>query len=83
VTLPAFTAARRRVRSTATAARPLLSIDISCLQGAQQKTHKPVRLSIDGTDRRTKGRTDAQPLYKPCCAYSVNNSLSNRQFPAT
>jgi len=48
MTLPAFEAERRR----------LLSIDISCLRGAQQQTrHTPLLLSIDGTDRQTDGRS--------------------------
>jgi len=48
MTRPAFAAERRRV----------LSIDISCLRGAQQQTRRTPRLllSIDGTDRRTDGR---------------------------
>jgi len=46
-TLPAFAAERRH----------LLSIDISCLYGAQQQTLRtPLLLLIDGTDRRTDGR---------------------------
>jgi len=33
---------------------PQLSIDIACLQGAQQQTRQlPLLLSTDGTDRRT------------------------------
>jgi len=41
------------------AARSQLSIDICCLQGAQQQTRRtPLLLSIDGKDRRTDGRTD-------------------------
>ena len=36
--------------------RHLLSIDISCLYGAQQQTRRtPLLLLIDGTDRRTDG----------------------------
>jgi len=48
MTRPAFAAERRH----------LLSIDISCLRGAQQQTRRTPRLllSIDGTDRRTEGR---------------------------
>jgi len=46
MTLPAFAAERRR----------LLSIDISCPQGAQQQTRRtPLLLSIGGTSRRTDG----------------------------
>jgi len=42
---------------TALAARSQLSIDICCLQGAQQQTRRtPLLLSIDGKDRRTDGR---------------------------
>ena len=38
--------------------RRLLSIDISCSRGAQQQTRrKPLPLAIDGTDRRTDGRS--------------------------
>jgi len=56
VTLPAFVAERRRASTTALAARLQLSIDISCLQVAQQQTlWPPLLLSIDGTDRRTPG----------------------------
>jgi len=52
---PAFAAERRRTCSTAPAARPQLSIYISCLQGAQQQTHRPpLLLSIDR--QRTDGR---------------------------
>jgi len=48
VTLPAFATERRR----------LLSADIACPRGAQQQSrHTPLLLSIDGTDRRTDGRT--------------------------
>jgi len=48
VTLLAFAAERRR----------LLSIDMSYPQGAQQQTRRtPLLLSIDGTDRRTDGRS--------------------------
>jgi len=61
VLLPAFAAERRRACSTAYSARPQLSIDITCPQGAQQQTRwQPLMLSIDGTDRRT----DAQPLHR-------------------
>jgi len=48
-----------------------LSIDICCLQGAQQQT--PTHHCCCRTD----GRTDTQPLHRPCSAYyvgSVNNS---------
>jgi len=38
------------------------SIAVSCLQSAQQQTHRPLLLlSIDGTDRRTDGRTRLSP----------------------
>jgi len=44
--------------STTPAARPQLSIDISCPHGAQQQTSRqPLPLSANGTDRRTDGRT--------------------------
>jgi len=40
------------------AQRPQLSIDISSPQGAQQQTRRPpLLLSIEGTERRTDGRT--------------------------
>ena len=56
MTLPAFTAERRRACSTTLAARPQLSIDICCPQGAQQQTRRPpLLLLIDGTDRQTDG----------------------------
>jgi len=57
-----------------------LSIDISCPQGAQQQTHRtPLLLSIDGTDRRTDGRTDTGPFHTHCSTYyarSVNNAAA-------
>jgi len=40
------------------AQHPQLSIDISCLLGAQQQTHRTLLLSIDGTDRRMDGHAD-------------------------
>jgi len=46
---------------TALAARPQLSIDISCPQGAQQQTCLPPLLSIDETD----GRTDMRQIHTP------------------
>ena len=33
-------------------------------------------LSIDGTDIRTDGRTDAQPLCRPCSAYLAGASIT-------
>ena len=49
------------------AQRPHVSIDISCPQGAQQKTRRTsLLLSIEGTDRQT---TDTRPLHRPCFAY--------------
>ena len=79
MTLPAFAAERRRACScsTALAACPHLSINISCPHGVQKQTRRPpLLLSIDGTDRRTDGRTDARPSHRPYSAYysgSVNN----------
>jgi len=61
MTLPAFAEERRAAAPCcgAVAAVPYaLSIDISCPHGAQQQTRRtPLLLSIDGTDRRTDGRT--------------------------
>jgi len=58
--------------SAPAARRRQLSIDVSCLQGAQQQTRRPpLLLSMNGTDRRT----DVRPLHRPCSAYyagSVN-----------
>jgi len=63
------------------ARRPQQSIDISCPQGAHQHTvWPPLLLSIDGTDRLTDGRTDAQPLHRHGFVYyagSVNIGLLN------
>jgi len=57
--LPAFAAKRRATAPfAAERRRPPLSTDISCPPGAQQQTRRtPQRLSNDGTDRRTDGRT--------------------------
>jgi len=51
------------------ARRRRVSIDISCLRGAQQQTRRtPKLLSNDGTDRRTDGRlTVAQILLRILC----------------
>jgi len=51
-------AERRRASSAAPAARPQLSINISCTyQGAKQQTRRlPSLLSIDETDGQTDGR---------------------------
>jgi len=58
ITLPAFAAERRR----------LLSIDIYCRLDAQQQTRRmPLLLSINGTDGRADGRTDARPFHRRCC----------------
>jgi len=47
------------------ARRPPLSIDISCPRGAQQQTSRPpLVLSIDGTDGRTDGLSDTEPLHR-------------------
>ena len=71
--------ALRAPAGTAPAARPQLSIDVSCPQGAQQQTRRPLlMLSIDGTDRQTTG---ARQLNRPCSACyagSVNNRLKTR-----
>ena len=46
---------------TASAARPRLSVDISCRLGAQQQTRRPpLLMSINGTERRTDRRTDGR-----------------------
>ena len=55
MTLHALAAAAPLLLSAGTC---LLSIDMSCPHGAQQQTRRtPLLLSIDGTDRRTEGRT--------------------------
>jgi len=48
------------------------SIDIACLQGAQQQTSCPTLLqwSIDGTDKQTDGRT--RDRYIDPAAYFVS-----------
>jgi len=55
MTLAAFAAERRR-RSTAPAAHPQLSIDISYPHQAEQSRGPPLLLTIDGTDGQTDGR---------------------------
>jgi len=62
VTLPAFHAERRRrVALHGSAARPRLSVDISCRLGAQQQTRRPpLLMSINVTERRTDRRTDGR-----------------------
>jgi len=77
-TLTAFAAERRRACYTASASRLQLSIHISRLQGAlsSKPAGLPLLLSIDGTDRRTDGRTPDRYMYLPCCAY-YESSLSN------
>jgi len=60
VTLLAFAAVRRAAAPLLLSGRRqrLLSIDISCPQGAQQQTRRTLlQRSIDGTDRQTDGRT--------------------------
>jgi len=53
VTLPTFAAERRAAERR----HPPLSIDTSCLRGAQQQTRRtPQRLSNDGTNRRAVAR---------------------------
>jgi len=75
-TLPAFATERRAAAPLLLSVpaagtrrrRPQLSIDISCLQGAQQQTRQPpLLLSIDGIDRRT----DAIRLLRSCSAYML------------
>jgi len=52
--------------SAVAAGRPLLSIDVSCLHGAQQQTRRTLLLRWnDGTDGWTVGRTDAKPFLEP------------------
>ena len=69
------------------ALRPPAAVDRYLLPAGRSAENPQTCASVDRWDRqtnkRTDGRTDAQPLYKPCCAYSVNNSLSSRPFPAT
>jgi len=64
MTLLAFAAERRGAALLPVGAwrlprsTPLLSIDMSRLHGAQQQTRRTPRLRpLDGTDRRTDGRT--------------------------
>jgi len=71
VTLPAFAAERRCLLHGAPAAGTRLSIDISCLQGAQQQTRRtPLLLSIEQTDGPSDGhadrRTDRGSTTSPC-----------------
>jgi len=48
MTLPAFAAERQHMQNNI-CSKPVLSIDISCLQDAQQQIHQlPLLLSIDG-----------------------------------
>jgi len=63
VSLPACAAERRAAEPLPLGAlRPPLSIDISCLHGAQQQTRRTPRLwSNDTADRRT----DAGPFHIP------------------
>ena len=78
VTLPAAAArapARCSNRSIVGMRRQQLSIDICCLRPGYGKR----QISIDGTDRRTDGRTDIRPLQRPSTAYyprSVNKQVS-------
>jgi len=59
--------------------RPQRSIDISCPWGAQQQTHRPpLLLSIDRTERRTDGRTDARSFNRPCTAYGSASKQRHR-----
>jgi len=61
MTLPAFAAERRRLQ------HGVAAIDRYLLQ-------TPAALSMDGTDRRTDGRTDARPLQRLCCAHCMRAS---------
>jgi len=71
VKLPAFAAERRHACSTA----PVVSIDISYQQGAQQQTHRPLLLlSINGADRWT----DTRPFHRAYSAYNVGR-VSKRE----
>ena len=65
------------------ARRPPLSIDLSCLRGAQQQTRRTLlQRSIDETDRQTDGRTaDSGPLHRPCSAYYAS-SVKSREIIA-
>ena len=61
---------------------PQLSIDTSCLHGAQQQTSRtPLSVSIDGAGRRTDGRTDTRPLQRSCSAHYANNLSAVSQTP--
>jgi len=78
MTLPAFAAERRAASAPAAGTRRRqLSIDISYPQNAQQQTRRqPLLLSIDGTDRRTYGRTldrFIDPAPRTIHTGSVNN----------
>ena len=44
----------------------LLSIDISCLRGAQQQTRRCCFWSMGETDGQRDWQTDARPLHRPC-----------------
>jgi len=80
VALLAFAAERRAAAPLLLGARSLpLSIDISRPHGAQQQTRRTPQLrSIDGTDGRTDGRTDAGPFRRPCCAlYALAGSVGS------
>ena len=70
MTLPAFTAERRRLQHGARSERSTSAASA----GAQLQTHRPpLLLSIDGTD----GLTDARSLHRPCTAYYANNVKNN------
>jgi len=65
-------------RTLSAFAAPAPAIDRYLLPvGAQQQTcQRPLLLSVERTERRTDGQTDARPFHKPCPAYyadSVNN----------
>ena len=78
VTLLAFAAVRRAAAT---------SIDISCPPGPQQQTRRTlVQRSIDGTDRRTDGRTlyrHADPAAHRASRVDKTKTLPCQNKPAT
>ena len=69
MTLPAVAAKRRR----------LLSIHISCPQGAQQQTRRTLLLlAIDGTDRRADWSLDRFIDYS--CSACYTSSVERKQI---
>jgi len=67
------------------ARRPPLSIDLSCLRGAQQQTRRTLlQRSIDETDRQTDGQRTADRCIDPVphamrAVSKVEKSLQKRQ----